>query len=83
MATREQLQSMMRAQPFRPFLVKLASDRTFVVKHPDYASYGPSPRGHEMTVHDDEGVHLVDMVLVEVLEPATLPAQPGPEGNGA
>jgi hypothetical protein len=80
MATREQLQSMMRAQPFRPFSVKLASGRSFVVKHPDYVAY--SLNGQEMTVYDDDGMHLVDMLLVEVLEPATAPTQSRPAGNG-
>jgi hypothetical protein len=81
MATRAQLQSMMRAQPFRQFSVKLSSGRSFTVKHPDYVSY--SPNGDEMTVHDDEGPHLVDMLLVEVLEPVNSPVPPKSEGNGA
>jgi hypothetical protein len=78
MATKERLQTMMRAQPFRPFAVKLASGRSFTVKHPDFVSYGPD--GTEMTVHDHEGVHLVDMLLVEVLEPVTSPSKT--DGNG-
>jgi hypothetical protein len=79
MATKAQLRSMMRAQPFRPFYVKLTSGLSFTVKHPDYVAY--SPDGEEMTVHDGEGPHLVDMMLVEVLEP--VPAQAAAAGNGA
>jgi hypothetical protein len=79
-AAREQLQTMMRAQPFRPFSVKLASGRSFTGKHPDYVAY--SPNGQEMTVHDGEGVHLIDMLLVEVLAPIATAGQTGPEGNG-
>jgi hypothetical protein len=79
MATKAQLQTMMRAQPFRQFSVRLASGRSFIVKHPDYVSY--SPDGDEMTVHDHEGPHLVDMLLVDVLEP--LLATPPSGDNGA
>ena len=35
MATREQVRLMQTAQPFRPFLVKLADGRHFEVTHPE------------------------------------------------
>ena len=69
MATREQLREMITAQPFVPFTVKLASGNSFVVRHPELASC--STNGRSMWVHDDAGTHLVEMLLVEVMEPAT------------
>jgi hypothetical protein len=38
MATREQLREMITAAPFVPFVVKLASGNSFLVKHPELAS---------------------------------------------
>jgi hypothetical protein len=78
MATREQLREMIRAVPFVPFAVKLASGNSFVVTHPELASCNLD--GRSMWIHDGDGTHLVEMLLVEVMEPATSPAAPG--GNG-
>jgi hypothetical protein len=35
-----------------------------------------------MAVFDDEGMHLVEMLLVELIEPVALQAQSKTEGNG-
>src|SRR5205085_667913 len=67
MATREQVRHMQTAQPFRPFLVRVAGGRTFTIRHPELVSC--SFNGREMVIHDEEGMHLVEMLLVEVLEP--------------
>jgi len=74
MATRDQLRQMVTTQPFRPFMVKLAGGRSFTVRHPELVAC--SVNGREMTVYDDAGVHLVEMLLVEVMEPVT------PDGDG-
>ncbi len=66
MATRQQLRTMTTAQPFKPFVIKLASGTVFEVRHPENVAC--SVNGEEMTVYDDEGMHLVDMMLVEILE---------------
>ncbi len=78
MATRDQLRQMVSAQPFRPFLIQLAGGRSFAVQHPELVAC--SVNGREMTVYDDDGVHLVEMLLVEVME-RTEAAQPA-RGNG-
>jgi hypothetical protein len=81
MATLRQVQAMMRAQPFKPFQVQVTSGRSFTVKHPDYISY--SEDGEEVTIHDRDGVHLLDVLLIEVLEPVRAQGEAKPEGNGA
>jgi hypothetical protein len=78
-ATGQQVRQMVTAQPFRQFTVKLVGGRVFTVRHPENIACSVDDR--EMTVYDDEGVHLVEMLLVEVLEPLRSPAQP--DGNGA
>jgi len=74
MATREHVRQMQTAQPFRPFLVKLADRRSFLVRHPELVSC--SLNGREMFLHDEEGVHLIEMLLVIELVAA-------PEGEAA
>jgi hypothetical protein len=65
-ATLDQFRTLTLAQPFRPFLVKLACGGSFEVRHPENVAC--SLNGEEMTVYDEQGMHLVDMMLVEVLE---------------
>jgi hypothetical protein len=79
MATREQLREMITARPFVPFVIKLASGNSFTVRHPELASCNVN--GRSMWVHDDDGTHLVEMLLVEVMEPAASPASN--QGNGS
>ena len=42
-----------------PFTVHLNDGRSYLIKHPDRISYSPNNR--EMTVHDEQGVHYIDM----------------------
>jgi hypothetical protein len=42
--------------------------------------------GREMIVHDDDGMHFLEMLMVEIIEEAKEPARPEPPhrtGNGA
>ncbi|OJW19942.1 MAG: hypothetical protein BGO49_10455 [Planctomycetales bacterium 71-10] len=65
MATMDQVRKAMHTAPFRPFTVYLADGRTYLVRHPDFISI--STNGREMVVHDEVGMHLVDMrAVVEV-----------------
>jgi hypothetical protein len=76
--TGQQVRQMVTAQPFRQFTVKLVGGRVFTVKHPENIACSVDDR--EMTVYDDDGVHLVEMLLVEVIVPVTSPTQTN-EGN--
>lgn len=80
MATPARIRSMITAQPFRPFRVGLVGGRSFTVKHPENAA--ASLDGREMTIYDDDGAHHVEMLMVDIIEPVTTPAQSGPAGNG-
>ena len=79
MATKEQLRELTTARPFIPFVVRMTGGRVFTVKHPENASCDLKGRG--LWVHDENGTHLVEMLLVEVMEPVNAPAQG--EGAGA
>ena len=78
MATRDQLREMLSIRPFVPFVIKMASGGIFTVRHPELASCNVN--GRSLWVHDEAGTHLVEMLLVEVMEPAMSSANP--EGNG-
>lgn len=77
-ATINQVREAMHTQPFAPFTVHLAVRRQYQVKHPDFIAYGPNLR--ELTVHDDQGVHLIDMrTVVELFVPTA--AEPPEQGQ--
>ena len=78
MATREQLRAFTTAKPFQPFIIKMASGERFTIKHPENTAC--DEKGRNLVVFSN-GMRLVEMLLVEVMEPATSPADPG--GNGA
>jgi hypothetical protein len=83
MATVEQLRSMITARPFQPFLIKMASGESFTVRHPENASC--DPRGRSLVVQNLDGLHRLEMLLVEIMEPVGSPADAGPrpaQGDG-
>jgi hypothetical protein len=65
--TMEQLHTAHRASPFRPFTIRLADGRSFLVKHPDFLSRSPS--GRTIIVHhDDDSYSVLDLLLVTEFE---------------
>jgi hypothetical protein len=59
---------MLKAQPFRPFLVKTTDGDTFRVEHPDYALVSPGEK--DVAIFDrDDHFRLVEMNHVVSLEP--------------
>jgi len=79
MGTSAQLRTLITARPFRPFTIKMASGERFTVRYPENAAC--DLRGRELAVYDEEGMHLIEMLLVEVMEPVVV-ADPKPAGNG-
>jgi hypothetical protein len=71
---------MQTSQPFRPFLVKLADGRQFRVTHPELISC--SANGRQMVVHDDDGMHLIEMLLVVELMPQVIPVSAKRKSGG-
>ena len=81
MATRDQVRAAMRAQPFRPFHVKLADGRTFRIDHPEFIAV--SPNGREMVIYDDEGMNLIGMLRVVEVRAAEPQEKPGTQTEPA
>ena len=81
MAMLNQIREAMHQQPFRPFTLYLVDGRSYLVRHPDFIAIPMSPRGRDVTVHDADGSHLIDMgLIVEVHVPDPAPAS-APEGS--
>jgi hypothetical protein len=69
MASAVQIREAMHAQPFRPFTIRLVDGRNDTVRHPDFFSVSTRLRNRDLTVHDDDGVHLIDPALVVEVHP--------------
>ena len=80
MATVEQIREAMHAQPYVPFKLHLVDGRSYTVKHPDFIAVPSSPRGRNVTVHDDAGSHMLDLNLIVEVH-AQPPATTGPTAN--
>lgn len=87
MATIPQIRDAMHRAPFRGFTVRINDGRHFVIRHPDYVSVSSVPQGRDLVIHDDEGMHRIDLIhVVEVQEPdpgKPETAETRAEGNGA
>jgi hypothetical protein len=83
LATVNQIREALRAQPFRPFTLRLSDGQVYPVRHPDFLMLPPVPRGREMVYWTDAEMHLIDLGLVAELflpiDEGHLPA----EGKGA
>lgn len=65
--TIEQLRTVHRAQPFRPFTIHMADGRAVHVLHSEFLSHSAS--GRTVVVHHaDESFSVVDLLLVNELE---------------
>ena len=78
-ATMNQVQAAMHSQPFRAFTVHLNDGRSYLINHPDFISYSPNNR--EMTVHDEQGVHYIDMRNVSEVHVPRSPADASSNGG--
>ena len=57
-----EIRAALSAQPFRPFTIHLADQRSFLVPHPEYARV--HPKGRWVMVMHDDGYDIADMPLV-------------------
>ena len=61
--TIEQLRLVHRAQPFKPFTIKMADGRSVLVPHSEFLSV--SPTGRTVIVHhEDDSYSVIDLLLV-------------------
>lgn len=65
--TLEQFRAVQSAQPFRPYLLKLADGNTLAVNHPEWVSHSPSGRTIVLWKPDDS-FEIVDLLLIVSIE---------------
>lgn len=51
------------ARPFQPFTVRVADQRSYTIRHPEFATIGPQ-NGTVAIWHDDGGVSIIDMLMI-------------------
>jgi hypothetical protein len=79
MATKEQLHELITTRPFQPFVVRMIGGGTFTVQHPENAACDHG--GRNLVILDQQGMHSVEMLLVEVMEPVQEPPAAPPTGK--
>lgn len=71
----DQLRTAHRAMPFRPFIVRMADGRFFLIQHPDFLSIAPS--GRTVIVYElSDALHILDANLMTEVEVLASAAQP-------
>ncbi len=80
MVTREQVRFFQTQQPFRPFQIRTNGGKTFSVQHPELVSC--SMNGRDMFLHDEQGLHVLEMFLIEEITPAPSVAENPADKNG-
>lgn len=65
--TIDQFRKTQRAQPFRPYALKLTSGRTIPVRSPEFVAESPSGRTISVATADD-AFEIIDLLLVEGIE---------------
>ena len=64
----EALRKLNDAEPFRPYVIRMASGEKYKVPHPDFISI--SPRGSQIIVYDEtDRMHLLSPLLMEAATP--------------
>lgn len=66
--TTDRLRAAWKSQPFQPFRIHLADGRSVFVGHPDYLSMSGSGRTIVVNHREDDGMDIVDLLLVTELE---------------
>jgi hypothetical protein len=69
----DEIRKLLHEEPFRPFTIFLAGEKSFMIPHPDFALLTPKGRTLVVSHNDKEAVDLLDVSLIariEVQEPS-------------
>ena len=64
----EDIRSLLRASPFRPFTIVMASEKTFHVPHPDFAFLTPPGMALIIGRAENNAVDILDVPLIARIE---------------
>jgi hypothetical protein len=71
-----------RQQPFRPFWLRLVNGSSYLVKHREFVALPQTQRKRDIVYYGEDGVHIVDLALIQELDLAEEPARTGPAVEG-
>ncbi len=63
----DQLRLAYNAQPFKPFIIRMADGRDITVEHREFMTIAPSGR-FTIVVRPDDSYEVIDLILVASLE---------------
>lgn len=66
--TSEDIRKFWLAQPFRPFIIRLIDERSFVVRHPDFIWSTPPSRRTVTLVDEFDDEHTVNTTVIVSIE---------------
>lgn len=69
----EDLRTLLKAAPFRPFTVVLVSERSYHIPHPDFAFLNPSGQVLIVARAENDSFDILDVPLIARIE---MPARP-------
>ena len=64
----DEIRTLLKAAPFRPFTVYLAGDKSFRVPHLEFASLSPTGRTMIIFYNDKEAFEILDVPLIAWIE---------------
>lgn len=73
--TIDELRAMKKAEPFRPFVIRLKDGRKFEVPTTDYFSPSPNPGGQRFVVWKNKAFHFFDLSMISDIEFKTVKAR--------
>lgn len=71
----EDLRSLIRATPFRPFNVVLVSEKSYHIPHPDFAFLNPSGQVLIVAKAENNSFDILDVPLIARIEVPEKPAR--------
>ncbi len=71
----EDIRSLLRATPFRPFTVVLISERSYHIPHPDFALLNPSGQVLIVARTENNSFDILDVPLIARVEGPEKPAR--------
>ncbi len=78
-----EFESALKRQPFTPFRVRYESGQSLVVSHPEWVFISPGGRtAHIYTNDDPVECHIIDVMLIETIEPLSNGHGRSGGGNG-
>jgi hypothetical protein len=69
-----EIRKLLSATPFAPFTVVMVNNKSFTVRHPEFALLTPNGRTLIIAPESDEGVDMLDVPLISRVEKGKKPA---------